>query len=184
MTRQLPNKAARCADDPGGDLPDRVDEVYGPLQVRRYGKLALAEVRVSGSTTLALRTGTQLLNKYFREEQIARVALPLFAEILPTSPLLLLSADPCSKMSMPLVAALMVSGGQLQRVYYLSTTLATIDALVALLGPETLPLSERKPFKPKVSVIMQAPTRQYCGRCNAKCYHAATFTPSSATSQG
>ena len=44
-------------------------------------------------------------------------------------------ADPCSKMSMPLLAAVIVSGGQLHRVYYLSTTLAIIDALVALLGP-------------------------------------------------
>jgi hypothetical protein len=60
--------------------PCRVDEQHGSLQVRRYPKLALAEVRVSGSTSLALRTGTHLLNKYFREEQIARFALPLLAE--------------------------------------------------------------------------------------------------------
>ena len=53
-------------------------------------------------------------------------------------------------MSMPLLAAMIISGGQLRRVYYLSTTLATIDALVALLGPETLPIGERKPFRPKV----------------------------------
>ena len=38
-------------------------------------------------------------------------------------------------MSMPLLAAVIVSGGQLHRVYFLSTTLAIIDALVALLGP-------------------------------------------------
>lgn len=61
-------------------------------------------------------------------------------------------------MSMPLVAAMIVSGGQLRRVYYLSTALATIDALVALLGPETLPVGERKPFKPKV--------RQLTRHCN------------------
>ena len=60
--------------------PCRVDESHGPLQVRRYPKMALAEVRVSGSTALALRTGTQLLNRYFREEQISRFALPLLAE--------------------------------------------------------------------------------------------------------
>ena len=64
---------------------------------------------------------------------------------------MLTPADPCSKMSMPLIAAVIVSSGRLRRVYYLSTTLATIDALVALLGPETLPVSERKPFKTKVS---------------------------------
>jgi hypothetical protein len=67
--------------------------------------------------------------------------------------LLLAPADPCSKMSMPLVAAMIVSGGRLRRVYYLSITLATIDTLIALLGPETLPVSERKPFKPKVSCL-------------------------------
>ena len=60
--------------------PCRIDEHHGPLQVRRYPKLALAEVRVSGSTSLALRTGTQLLNKYFRDEQISRFALPMLAE--------------------------------------------------------------------------------------------------------
>ena len=60
--------------------PCRVDEQHGPLQMRRYPKLTVAEVRVSGSTALALRTGTHLLNKYFRDEQIARFALPLLAE--------------------------------------------------------------------------------------------------------
>ena len=60
--------------------PCRIDEQHGPLQVRRYPTLALAEVRVSGSTSLALRTGMKLLNKYFREEQISRFALPLMAE--------------------------------------------------------------------------------------------------------
>ena len=57
--------------------PCRIDAQHGVLQVRRYPKLALAEVRVSGSAALALRTGSQLLNRYFREEQIARFALPL-----------------------------------------------------------------------------------------------------------
>ena len=57
--------------------PCRIDEQHGPLQVRRYPRLALAEVRVSGSTSLALRTGTLLLNRYFRDEHISRFALPL-----------------------------------------------------------------------------------------------------------
>ena len=60
--------------------PYRVDGQHGPLQVRRYPKLAVAEVRVSGSAQQALSTGSKLLNKYFREEQLARFALPLFAE--------------------------------------------------------------------------------------------------------
>ena len=60
--------------------PCRIDEQHGPLQVRRYPRLALAEVRVSGSTSLALRTGTLLLNRYFRDEHISRFALPLLAE--------------------------------------------------------------------------------------------------------
>ena len=58
----------------------RVDEQHGRLQIRRYPSLPLAEVRVSGNSVLALKTGTQLLNRYFREEQIARFALPLLAE--------------------------------------------------------------------------------------------------------
>eukprot|EP01043_Picozoa_sp_COSAG02_P071741 COSAG02_NODE_13231_length_1422_cov_1.532880_3_plen_93_part_00 len=66
---------------------------------------------------------------------------------------LLAPTDPCSKMTMPLVAAMIVSGGRLRRVYYLSTTLAAIDVLIALLGPETLPVSERKPFQPRVSCL-------------------------------
>ena len=60
--------------------PCRIDEQHGPLQVRRYPKLALAEVRVSGSTSLALSTGAKLLSKYFRDEQISRYALPMLAE--------------------------------------------------------------------------------------------------------
>ena len=60
--------------------PYRVEGTFGVLQVRRYPKLAVAEVRVSGNAELALRTGTNLLNRYFREEQIARFALPLLAE--------------------------------------------------------------------------------------------------------
>ena len=60
--------------------PYRVDGTFGVLQVRRYPKLAVAEVRVSGNAELALRTGTNLLNRYFREEQISRFALPLLAE--------------------------------------------------------------------------------------------------------
>jgi hypothetical protein len=58
----------------------RVEEQHGALQVRRYPTLPLAEVRVSGNSSLALKSGTQLLNRYFREEQISRFALPLFAE--------------------------------------------------------------------------------------------------------
>ena len=60
--------------------PFRVESSHGVLQVRRYPKLAVAEVRVSGNAQLALKTGTYLLNRYFREEQISRFALPLFAE--------------------------------------------------------------------------------------------------------
>ena len=60
--------------------PCRIDEQHGKLQVRRYPTLAIAEVRVSGTAALALHTGTQLLNKYFRDEQISRFALPLLAE--------------------------------------------------------------------------------------------------------
>ena len=33
----------------------RLEEQHGPLQVRRYAKMAVAEVRVSGGTSLALR---------------------------------------------------------------------------------------------------------------------------------
>jgi hypothetical protein len=60
--------------------PFRVEEVSGKLQVRRYPTLATAEVRVSGTSALALQSGTRLLNRYFREERIARFALPLLAE--------------------------------------------------------------------------------------------------------
>eukprot|EP00322_Chrysochromulina_rotalis_P026090 CAMPEP_0115850284 /NCGR_PEP_ID=MMETSP0287-20121206/11884_1 /TAXON_ID=412157 /ORGANISM="Chrysochromulina rotalis, Strain UIO044" /LENGTH=151 /DNA_ID=CAMNT_0003304275 /DNA_START=222 /DNA_END=677 /DNA_ORIENTATION=+ len=42
--------------------------------------MVVAEVRVSGNTQQALSTGSKLLNKYFREEQLSRFALPLFAE--------------------------------------------------------------------------------------------------------
>ena len=62
--------------------PSRVEGQFGALQVRRYPKLAVAEVRVSGNAALALRTGGNMLNKYFRDEQIARFAMPLFAEKL------------------------------------------------------------------------------------------------------
>lgn len=59
----------------------RVDEVIGKLQVRRYPTLPVAEIRVSGSSAIvALHAGTKLLNRYFREHQISRFALPLFAE--------------------------------------------------------------------------------------------------------
>ena len=60
--------------------PYRFDGQHGVLQVRRYPKMAVAEVRVSGNSQQALATGSKLLNRYFREEQIARFALPLFAE--------------------------------------------------------------------------------------------------------
>ncbi len=60
--------------------PYRVDGQHGVLQVRRYPRLAVAEVRVSGNAQQALSTGSKLLNKYFREEQLARFALPLLAE--------------------------------------------------------------------------------------------------------
>jgi hypothetical protein len=62
--------------------PSRIEGQFGVLQVRRYPKLAVAEVRVSGNAAHALRTGGNMLNKYFREEQIARFAMPLFAEKL------------------------------------------------------------------------------------------------------
>ena len=59
---------------------------------------------------------------------------------------------PCSKMSMPLLAAAIITAtGQLEHVYYLSTCLALTDCLTALLGPETLPDSERKPFRMKTA---------------------------------
>ena len=58
----------------------RFDAKHGPLQVRRYPTLAVAEVRVSGTSAVALRNGMAALNKYFRDEQIARFALPLLAE--------------------------------------------------------------------------------------------------------
>ena len=58
----------------------RLEEQHGPLQVRRYAKMAVAEVRVSGGTSLALRSGTFQLDKYFRDEQIARFALPVMCE--------------------------------------------------------------------------------------------------------
>lgn len=58
----------------------RLEEQHGPLQVRRYAKMAVAEVRVSGGTSLALRSGTFQLDKYFRDEQIARFALPVLCE--------------------------------------------------------------------------------------------------------
>lgn len=60
--------------------PFRVDGQHGSLQVRRYPRLPIAEVRVSGTAQSALKTGTTLLNRYFREEQISRFALPLLAE--------------------------------------------------------------------------------------------------------
>ena len=58
----------------------RLEEQHGPLQVRRYAKMAVAEVRVSGGTSLALRSGTFQLDKYFRDEGISRFALPILAE--------------------------------------------------------------------------------------------------------
>ena len=58
----------------------RLDSHHGPLQLRRYPKLAVAEVRVTGSTSVALRSGQQILDKYFREEGISRFALPIMAE--------------------------------------------------------------------------------------------------------
>lgn len=60
--------------------PFRVDERHGIYAVRRYPKMVVAEVRVTGSAGLALRTATVLLDRYFREEQVARFALPLMAE--------------------------------------------------------------------------------------------------------
>ena len=62
-------------------LPDfRIISAHGPLQLRRYPKLTVAEVRVTGGTSLALRSGRQLLDKYFRDEGISRFALPILAE--------------------------------------------------------------------------------------------------------
>ena len=58
----------------------RIDSHHGPLQLRRYSKLTVAEVRVTGGTSLALRSGRQLLDKYFRDEGISRFALPILAE--------------------------------------------------------------------------------------------------------
>ena len=60
----------------------RIDSHHGPLQLRRYPKMAVAEVRVTGGTSLALRSGRQLLDKYFRDENISRFALPILAEKL------------------------------------------------------------------------------------------------------
>merc|ERR1719324_56765 len=60
----------------------RIDSHHAPLQLRRYPKLAVAEVRLTGSTSLALRSGRQLLDKYFRDENISRFALPIIAEKL------------------------------------------------------------------------------------------------------
>ena len=48
---------------------------------------------------------------------------------------------------MPLLAAVIVSGGRLRRVYFLSTTLAVIDVIVCAMGPESLEPSRRKPLK-------------------------------------
>ena len=48
---------------------------------------------------------------------------------------------------MPLLAAVIVSGGRLRRVYFLSTALAVVDAIVCALGPESLEPSRRKPLK-------------------------------------
>ena len=50
-------------------------------------------------------------------------------------------------MTMPLLAAVIVSGGRLRRVYFLSTTLAVIDVIVCAMGPESLEPSRRKPLK-------------------------------------
>ena len=62
-------------------LPDfRIISAHGPLQLRRYPKLTVAEVRVTGGTSLALRSGRQILDKYFRDEGISRFALPILAE--------------------------------------------------------------------------------------------------------
>ena len=61
--------------------PFRLDSMQqNGLQVRRYPKQAVAEVRVSGTPSMALKSGSQLLSKYFRDEHIARFALPLLAE--------------------------------------------------------------------------------------------------------
>jgi hypothetical protein len=59
----------------------RYDRQSGGLQVRRYPKLAVAEVRVTGaSASTAMKSGTQQLDRYFREGQISRFAMPLLAE--------------------------------------------------------------------------------------------------------
>ena len=82
--------------------PFRIVEQHGNLTVRRYSKMVVAEVRVTGSASLALRTATALLDRYYREERIARFALPLLAEKVD-------AADPIWAMSailpMPLEAA-------------------------------------------------------------------------------
>lgn len=72
--------------------PFREDERHGNFTVRRYQRIAVAEVRVTGSASLALRTASALLDRYFREERIARYALPLMAEKVD-------SADPIWVMS-------------------------------------------------------------------------------------
>ena len=68
-----------------------------------------------------------------------------YAKALSTSEL----CYPVSKMTMPLLGAFLLnrSGGNLRIVYYLGTALALIDTLISILGPETLPEKDRKPFK-------------------------------------
>ena len=60
--------------------PYRVEQRCGILQVRRYPKVAVAEIRVSGSASASMRQATAALNRYFRENRIARFAMPLLAE--------------------------------------------------------------------------------------------------------
>ena len=66
--------------------PFRLDERHNALQVRRYPKLAVAEVRAQGTASVALSKGGAMLDRYFREGSIARFAMPLIAEKMENSP--------------------------------------------------------------------------------------------------
>jgi len=58
----------------------RVDGRHGVLEVRRYAKMIVAEVRVTGAAADAFRLGSQQLQRYLREAHIRRFAVPLLVE--------------------------------------------------------------------------------------------------------
>lgn len=104
----------------------RVDETHGQLTVRRYPRIAVAEVRVTGSASLALRTATALLDRYFREERIARFALPLMAEKVD-------SADPIWAMSA--VLPMELESAPAPRNKSIQVLHDVLDALAVALNP-------------------------------------------------